>query len=136
MGKLRLLRFLESVWALERRLSAQLVDHGLTLSQFRLLLLLKDGEPQTATRLSVVLGITKATTTALLQDLADADLIAVARNPEDRRSVHVSLNATGNKRLREALDGLTVLERMLGRQLAPGVIEALDQLNLKNEQSR
>ncbi len=132
MGKLHLIRFLESVWALERRLAALLVDYGLTLSQFRLLLLLKNGEPQTATRLSVVLGITKATTTALLQDLTNADLITVSRNPEDRRSVLVSLSTAGRKRLREALDGLSALERMLGRKLTPGVAEALDRLNLNN----
>jgi len=136
MGKLHLIRFLESVWKLEQRLSAQLVDHGLTLSQFRLLLLLKNGEPQTATRLSVALGITKATTTSLLQDLVNADLITTTANPEDRRSILVNMNNTGKKRLHEALEGLSTLERSLGRKLTPDVTEALNQFNLnQNDRS-
>lgn len=136
MGKLHLIRFLESVWKLEQRLSAQLVDHGLTLSQFRLLLLLKNGEPQTATRLSVALGITKATTTSLLQDLVNADLITTTANPEDRRSILVNMNNTGKKRLHEALEGLSTLERSLGRKLTPDVTETLNQFNLnQNDRS-
>lgn len=134
MGRLHLIRFLESVWALERRLSALLVDHGLTLSQFRLLLLLKNGEPQTATRLSTALGITKATTTALLHELVDADLIATASNPDDRRSILVKLNNAGKKRLREALEGLSAMERTLGRKLTPDVTEALNQFNLNQDE--
>lgn len=134
MGKLRLIRFLESVWALEQRLAALLVDYKLTLSQFRLLLLLESGKPQTATRLSTALGITKATTTALLQELVNADLIATAPNPEDRRSILVRLSNTGKKRLREALEGLSAMERMLGRKLTPDVTEALNQFNLKQDE--
>lgn len=137
MGKLHLIRFLESVWTLERRLSALLVDYGLTLSQFRLLLLLKNGEPQTATRLSVMLGTTKATTTALLQDLANAGLITVARNPEDHRSVSVSLSDVGKKTAtRGGVDGLSAMERMLGRKLTPGVTEALNQFNLNQDEQK
>ncbi len=41
MGRPNLLRLLESVWALERRVAALLVDYKLTLSQFRLLWLLE-----------------------------------------------------------------------------------------------
>lgn len=130
MGRPNLLRLLESVWALERRVAALLVDYKLTLSQFRLLWLLKDGEPQTATRLSVALGVTKATTTALLQDLTNADLLTITRNPEDLRSVLVGLNAAGKKRLRKTLGGLSAMERTLGRRLTPGVVEALHRLDL------
>ena len=127
MGRSNLLRLLESVWALERRVAALLVDYELTLSQFRLLLLL-DGEPQTATRLSAALGITKATTSALLQELTAGGRITIARNPEDRRSVLVGLSAAGKKRLRAALDGVSALERALRRKPAPGVAEALERL--------
>ncbi len=134
MGKLHLIRFLESVWALEQRLAALLVDYKLTLSQFRLLLLLENGNPQTATRLSTALGITKATTTALIQELVSADLIATSPNPDDRRSILVRLSNTGKKRLREALEGLSTMERMLGRKLTPGVTEALNQFNLKQDE--
>lgn len=131
MGQLHLIRFLESVWALEQRLAALLVDYKLTLSQFRLLLLLESGKPQTATRLSTALGVTKATTTVLLQELSNADLIVTASNPEDRRSILVKLTTTGKKRLREALEGLSTMERMLGRKLTPEVTEALNHFNLK-----
>ena len=128
MGRSNLLRLLESVWALERRVAALLVDYELTLSQFRLLLLLKDGKPQTATRLSAALGITKATTSALLQELTAGGRITIARNPEDRRSVLVGLSAAGKKRLRAALDGVSALERALRRKPTPGVAEALERL--------
>ena len=134
MGKLHLIRFLESVWALEQRLAALLVDYKLTLSQFRLLLLLEDGNPQTATRLSTALGITKATTTALIQELVSDDLIATSPNPDDRRSILVRLSNAGKKRLREALEGMSAMERMLGRKLTPGVTEALNQFNLKQDE--
>ena len=134
MGKLRLIGFLESVWALEQRLAALLVDYKLTLSQFRLLLLLENGKPQTATRLSTALGITKATTTALLQELVNADLITTVSNPEDRRSILVRLSNTGKKRLRDALEGLSTMERLLGRKLTPDVTEALNRFNLKQDE--
>lgn len=110
-----------------------LVDFNLTLSQFRLLWCLKDGKPQTATRLSVALGITKATTTALLQDLTRADLLTIRRNSEDGRSVLVGLSAAGKERLREALEGLAAVERTLSRKLTPGVAKALDQFDLKED---
>lgn len=73
-------------------MAALFVDYKLTLSQFRLLLL-KDGKAQTATRLNIALGITKATTIALLQELTAAGFITVTRNPEDRRSVLVDRSA-------------------------------------------
>jgi DNA-binding MarR family transcriptional regulator len=132
MGRSNLLCLLESVWALEQRVTALLVDYELTLSQFRLLLLLKDGEPQTATRLSAALGITKATTSALLQELTAGGRITIARNPEDRRSVLVGLSAAGKKRLRAALDGVSALERALRRKPIPGVAEALERLGQKD----
>jgi DNA-binding MarR family transcriptional regulator len=128
MGRSNLLGLLESVWALERRVAALLVDYELTLSQFRLLLLLKDGEPQTATRLSAALGITKATTSALLRELTAGGRITITRNPEDYRSVLVELSAAGKKRLRAALDGVSALERALRRKPIPGVAEALERL--------
>lgn len=131
MGTLKLIPFLESVWALEQRVSALLVDYKLTLSQFRLLLLLKNGESQTAMRLSTALGITKATTTPLLQELVNADLIAIAPNPDDRRSILVRLSKAGEKRLREATEGMSALEQVLGRKLAPKMTVALNQLRLK-----
>ena len=131
MGTLKLIPFLESVWALEQRVSALLVDYNLTLSQFRLLLLLKSGEPQTAVRLSTALGITKATTTPLLQELVNAGLVTIAPNPEDRRSILVSLSRAGKKRLREAMEGMSAMEQVLGRKIAPGMTEALNRLRLK-----
>ena len=131
MGTLKLIPFLESVWALEQRVSALLVDYNLTLSQFRLLLLLKSGEPQTSVRLSTALGITKATTTPLLQELVNAGLVTIAPNPEDRRSILVSLSRAGKKRLREAMEGMSAMEQVLGRKIAPGMTEALNRLRLK-----
>ncbi|MBI3545982.1 MAG: MarR family transcriptional regulator [Gammaproteobacteria bacterium] len=133
MTKLHLLPFLESVWALEQRLSGLLVDYKLTLSQFRLLLLLDKDKPQTATRLSAMLGVTKATTTALLQELTRAELIAASPHPEDRRSSLMRLSPAGKKRLHQALEALSDMERMLGKKLTPEITEALKQFNLKHD---
>ncbi|MHA6298238.1 MarR family winged helix-turn-helix transcriptional regulator [Devosia sp. CAU 1758] len=81
-------------------------ETGLTPSQLIFMQLL-DGEiEQTAGYVAGRMGITQATTTALLQRLESAGMIQRRRGEKDRRQVLLSLTEAGRKVLTIAPDGV------------------------------
>src|SRR5690554_6524071 len=81
-------------------------ETGLTPSQLIFLQMLEDEREQTAGYVAGRMGITQATTTALLQRLETAGMIQRRRGDKDRRQVLLSLTEAGRKVLDVAPDGV------------------------------
>lgn len=81
-------------------------ETGLTPSQLILLQLLDDGRERTAGDIAGRMGITQATTTALINKLLQRELIVRRRGEADRRQVWLSLTEAGRKVLAIAPDGV------------------------------
>jgi DNA-binding MarR family transcriptional regulator len=83
-------------------MQGRLVRHGVTLSQWLHLRTLWDDPGMTRSAISRYLGVEKASSTAVLDDLEARGLIRRLRNGEDRRVVNLELTAAG-KRLTRTL---------------------------------
>lgn len=81
-------------------------ETGLTPSQLIFMQLLDGQSEQTAGYVASRMGITQATTTALLQKLETAGMIQRRRGERDRRQVLLSLTEAGRKVLAIAPDGV------------------------------
>ncbi|QEE19747.1 MarR family transcriptional regulator [Youhaiella tibetensis] len=81
-------------------------ETGLTPSQLIFMQILEGGQEVTAGQVASRMGITQATTTALLQKLESAGMIQRRRGERDRRQVFLSLTESGKKALAIAPDGV------------------------------
>ncbi len=79
---------------------------GLSTSQLVLLQLLGESGEATAGQLAARMGITQATTTAVLQKLENRGLIERKKGQTDRRQVWISLSEAGSTVLAAAPDGV------------------------------
>ena len=120
MRKARVPDLLDAARTLERQVVLLLRDAGLTLAQFRVLRQLDSTDPCSACTLSVKLGITKPSTTSLVQGMRALGLVAVHPHPVDRRSVLVGCTKHGIRRLEVALQNLEAMEQAL--QAAPSTV--------------
>lgn len=80
-------------------------ETGLTPSQLIFMQLLDDGAEHTAGSVAARMGITQATTTALIHKLEALEVVARRKGETDRRQVWLSLTAKGRKILEIAPDG-------------------------------
>lgn len=80
-------------------------ETGLTPSQLIFLQLLEQEREQTAGHIAARMGITQATTTALIQKLEAGGMILRRKGEHDRRQVWLSLTERGRKVLAIAPDG-------------------------------
>ncbi|MGV8833975.1 MAG: MarR family winged helix-turn-helix transcriptional regulator [Devosia sp.] len=81
-------------------------ETGLTPSQLIFMQMLDDEHEQTAGFVAGRMGITQATTTALLQKLEAQGMIQRRKGETDRRQVWLSLTDAGHKVLQIAPDGV------------------------------
>lgn len=81
-------------------------ETGLTPSQLIFMQMLEGEGEQTAGHVAARMGITQATTTALLQKLESSGMIQRRRGEKDRRQVLLSLTAQGRGVLAIAPDGV------------------------------
>jgi DNA-binding MarR family transcriptional regulator len=81
-------------------------ETGLTPSQLIFLQLLEQEREQTAGHVAARMGITQATTTALIQKLESLGMIWRRKGEHDRRQVWLSLTEQGRKVLAIAPDGV------------------------------
>src|SRR5690606_30455336 len=81
-------------------------ETGLTPSQLIFMQMLDGGQEQTAGYVAGRMGISQATTTALLQRLESLGMIQRRRGEKDRRQVLLSLTEQGRLALDIAPDGL------------------------------
>ena len=100
--------------AMARSGASPLFDSGLTMQQFRVLLLLGTEGPVTHGDLAQALGVGLATVTGLVDRLVSRGLAHRTTDPDDRRVRRVGLSADGGALL-EQLDaaGQEVRARML-----------------------
>lgn len=81
-------------------------ETGLSTSQLVLLQLLEGGGEKTAGEIAARIGITQATTTALLHKLEARNLIHRRKGQADRRQVWLSLTPAGHDIVAAAPDGV------------------------------
>jgi DNA-binding MarR family transcriptional regulator len=121
---------------LGRRLRAERVGHGLTLSRLSLLNLLARGGPMTASAMAAAERLQPQSLTRMLSRLEDDGLIVRSPDPEDRRQVRIDITPAGLAVLdedtvrREAWLARTMAERLTPTEcellrLAAGLMERL-----------
>ena len=117
MTQLTFVNLIESFRLIERKLSLILVETGLTLSLFRLLHRIALHMPISASKLSQELGIAKPSVTSQLRELEKAGLVIISSNPDDKRSIFISLSETGKVRFRIVCENIALLEEKSGKKL-------------------
>jgi DNA-binding MarR family transcriptional regulator len=104
---------------LARRFDEALKPAGLTHGQFSLLMSLNRAEPPRIGDVAALLAMDRTTVTANLKPLERRGLIAVAADPDDRRSRVLSLTKAGVKALASAVPLWTEAHAKLDSEL-PG----------------
>jgi MarR family 2-MHQ and catechol resistance regulon transcriptional repressor len=117
---------------LTRQLSAQLVeDHGVTLSEYEVLLLLSR-EPDHSMRridLSRQVRLSPSGITRMLDRLEATGLVEKGSCAKDARVTYAVLTETGMRKLRDcSSDHFAAIERLIGERLSDEEIESLGQL--------
>jgi MarR family transcriptional regulator, 2-MHQ and catechol-resistance regulon repressor len=117
---------------LTRQLSAQLVEeHGLTMSEYEVLLLLAR-EPDQAMRridLSREVRLSPSGITRMLDRLEDTGLVEKGACASDARVSYAVLTETGMRKLRECAPAhFAAVERLIGDRLSDDEIESLSKL--------
>ena len=84
-------------------LQKQLIDSDLSMAQYIHLRSLREEGALSQSELSAILGIEKASSTRVLDELEQRQLILRERNREDRRVVVVSLSDQGRKKIDQAM---------------------------------
>jgi len=99
MSDLNIFGLIDAIKAMERRIAVALFYSGLRLTQYRALLLIDREKNVTVTDLSRHFGITRATASALANELIKMDALVAIENPEDRRSFFLKLTRSGGNKL-------------------------------------
>jgi MarR family transcriptional regulator, 2-MHQ and catechol-resistance regulon repressor len=117
---------------LTRELSAQLVHkHGLTLSEYEVLLLLSRAPERSMRRIDLAgeVRLSPSGVTRMLNRLEDTGLVTKGKCSTDARVTYAVLTDAGMKKLRECSpDHFAAIERLIGERLSEQEIEALGQL--------
>jgi len=117
---------------LTRELSTQLVkEHGLTMSEYEVLLLLSR-EPEQAMRridLSREVRLSPSGITRMLDRLEATGLVEKGSCSSDARVTYAVLTEAGMQKLRECSpDHFAAIERLIGERLSEDEVESLSQL--------
>lgn len=95
-----------------------LARHGLTYPQYLVLVALWQGDAQKVNDLGTALNLESNTLTPLLKRMEAADLVQRRRNPQDERSVIVSLTTKGRALEAEAAEISRCILQASGDDLA------------------
>jgi long-chain acyl-CoA synthetase len=113
---------------LSRRLEVALAEADLTLSQYRVLTFLANGESRPS-RIAPNVSVTRPTVTALLDGLVVRGLVDRQPDETDRRRVRHRVTAAGKRALAEADRAAEANLRALGAHLDPAcAAEAIEGL--------
>jgi DNA-binding MarR family transcriptional regulator len=102
-------------FAVQEILGSTASEHDLSITQVRLLGILRDREP-TMVQLAQVLSLDKSSVSGLIDRAERRDLVRRVPSKDDARAVHVRLTARGRKLARH---GSQELERRIAALLAP-----------------
>ncbi|MBW4721562.1 MarR family winged helix-turn-helix transcriptional regulator [Saccharothrix obliqua] len=117
-------------------------DHDLSLTQLRVLGLLRDRRPR-MTELAAFLGLDKSTMTGLVERAERRGLVARGKSPEDRRAVDVFITPAGRElaervqeEVRAALAPFTDRLRADDRQLLTRLLDSVSAAATANQATR
>jgi len=114
---------------LTRELSAQLVDkHGLTLSEYEVLLLLSRAPEHSMRRIDLAgeVRLSPSGVTRMLNRLEDTGLVTKGKCSTDARVTYAVLTDAGMHKLQRcAPDHFAAVERLLGERLDDGELDSL-----------
>ncbi|MDX5151405.1 MAG: helix-turn-helix domain-containing protein [Acidiferrobacterales bacterium] len=99
MSDLNIFGLIDAVKEMEQRIAVALFYSGLRLTQYRALTFIDREENVTVTDLSRHFGITRASASALANELIKKDALVAIENPEDRRSFFLKLTHSGSGKL-------------------------------------
>jgi len=124
--ELQIIQLLELLNALEKKISNSFrIDPGVTLSQFRALDIISNHPMIRPSELSNLLGITRASTSAILRDLETAELIEQLPDSKDKRSSLIKNTEYGEKRLDVCYQNLEILDKKLFKKNIQSVTELI-----------
>ena len=87
---------------LENRIARLLREHGLTLSQYNVLRILRgEGKPLPCQEIGERMIQVAPATTRVVDQLVKREMIGKTQSVQDRRVFHVVINAAGKRRLRK-----------------------------------
>ncbi len=104
---------------IERQLADALRPSGLTPAQYRVLVLLLERGPMTATTLSRHIVLEQSLISRTVQRLYERGLLSRKRSRTDRRTVSLSVTATGTELIGELQQTQQELEGRLTRGIPP-----------------
>ena len=111
-----------------RPASASWLTRDLTFGQVRLLVNVRKHGPITMSRLAEILDVTPATTSGLIDRLERHGLVERSHRADDRRVVHCSLTADGERLVREMAGARLDAMRGMLAVLTPDELAQFDHL--------
>ncbi|MGW8247470.1 MAG: MarR family winged helix-turn-helix transcriptional regulator [Acidiferrobacterales bacterium] len=99
MSDLNIFGLIDAVKEMEQRIAVALFYSGLRLTQYRALMFIDREQNVTVTDLSRHFHITRASASALANELIKMDALVAIENPEDRRSFFLKLTRSGGGKL-------------------------------------
>ncbi len=125
MSVLDVIELLKAVQVLEKKITVALMYSGLRVPQFRLLDLIEQCEEATVTVMSKRMGVTRASTSVMINELIRAGIVAVDENPTDRRSFHLRLTDLGRNKLTVARSDMAVMQNKIAGRYSEETLQAL-----------
>ncbi len=125
MSVLDVIELLKALQVLEKKITVALMYSGLRVPQFRLLDLIEQCEEATVTVMSKRMGVTRASTSVMINELIRAGIVAVDENPTDRRSFHLRLTDLGRNKLTVARSDMAVMQNKIAGRYSEETLQAL-----------
>jgi MarR family transcriptional regulator, organic hydroperoxide resistance regulator len=114
--------------AFTQEMHASLAEYGLTVSQWRHLRMLWDGDGIAQVELAARVGIEKAASTAVLDNLERRKLIRRSRSAEDRRRSNLYLTKKGLQLLDAVLPNVIHINRMSLRGFSEAEVRTFEKM--------
>ncbi|WGT52623.1 MarR family winged helix-turn-helix transcriptional regulator [Thioclava nitratireducens] len=115
-----------------KRLQKRLIASELSMAQYIHLRTLKEEVRVSQSELSAQLGIEKASSTRVLDELAQRGLIRRERHKQDKRMLVVSLTEAGHAKIDEAMESARVIANVASQDFDEGellqLFRALDKM--------
>jgi DNA-binding MarR family transcriptional regulator len=126
MADLNIFGLIDAVKAMEQRIGVALFYSGLRLTQYRALSFIDREKNVTVTDLSRHFGITRATASALANELIKMDALVAIENPEDRRSFFLKLTGSGSNKLSVGRRDVELVMDSIASEYDPETVEQLN----------
>ena len=131
MAVLDVIELLKALQVLEKKITVALMYAGLRVPQFRLLDLIEQCEEATVTTMSKRMGVTRASTSVMINELIRAGIVAVDENPTDRRSFHLRLTDLGRNKLTVARSDMAVMQNKISGRYSEEMLRVLMEFSHK-----